>query len=58
MRLSSAEIQFLNRQLIALEKSFIDQKACTMGIGLNQFMPHQIHSQVTLLGFCPESSMN
>ena len=31
MRLSSAEIQFLNRQLIALEKSFIDQKGMYYG---------------------------
>ena len=31
MRLSSTEIQFLNRQLIALEKSFIDQKGMYYG---------------------------
>ena len=31
IRLSSVEIQFLNRQLIALEKSFIDQKGMYYG---------------------------
>ena len=30
-RLSSVEIQFLNQQLIALEKSFIDQKGMYYG---------------------------
>ena len=48
IRLTSSEIQFLNRQLIALEKSFIDEKGI-MAIGLNQFTPRQIHSLVRVL---------
>ena len=50
-KFSKKELKVLNQKLIALEKALFQKRGCILVLGINHFIPLQIHLVVTLHGY-------